>query len=132
LNQWFAELSDLLHSARVTCGSWERVCSPGTLTRNGVAGVLLDPPYSLTDAVYAEDSSSVSADVRAWCIANGGNRDLRIALCGHTGERHEVLESLGWERVAWAGRGGYQGFDDRERIWFSPHCLKPELSGLFA
>jgi len=132
LNQWFAELSDLLHSARVTCGSWERVCSPGTLTRNGVAGVLLDPPYSLTEAVYAEDCSSVSSDVREWCIANGGNRSLRIALCGHAEEGHEVLETLGWECVTWAKGGGYQGADDRERIWFSPHCLKPELGGLFA
>lgn len=21
----------------------------------------------------------------------------------------------------------HQGADDRERIWFSPHCLRPEL-----
>lgn len=27
----------------------------------------------------------------------------------------------------WAKKGGYQGADDRERIWFSPHCLRPEL-----
>lgn len=25
------------------------------------------------------------------------------------------------------GLGEYQGADDRERIWFSPHCLRPEL-----
>ena len=132
LNEWFAELSDLLHSARVACGSWERVCSVGTMTRNGIAGVLLDPPYSLTGAVYAEDSSTVSADVREWCKRNGDNPKLRIALCGHPGEGHEELEAMGWGCVAWHSRGGYQGADDRERIWFSPHCVGGCTGGLFA
>ncbi|MCL5460263.1 hypothetical protein M3M33_16620, partial [Loigolactobacillus coryniformis] len=49
---------------------------------------------------------------------------LRIALCGHAGE-HESLESHGWRVERWAKRGGYQGADDRERIWFSPHCVNP-------
>jgi len=131
LNVWFAELSGLLSRSRVTCGDWKRICSPLTMTRNGIAGVLLDPPYSLTEAVYAEDSTEVSADVRAWCKANGGNPLLRIALCGHTGEGHEELEDMGWDSVAWANGGGYQGFDDRERIWFSPHCLASAMGGLF-
>jgi len=131
LNEWFAELSDLLQNARMACGSWERVCSPGTITRNGVAGVLLDPPYSLTGAVYAEDSTTVSGDVREWCKANGDNKNIRIALCGHPGEGHEQLEALGWDCVAWESGGGYQGADDRERIWFSPHCLSESMGGLF-
>ena len=136
LNEWFSELSELLYSARVACGSWERVCSPGTMTRNGIAGVLLDPPYSLTGAVYANDSSTISGDVREWCVKNGSNPDLRIALCGHVGEGHEVLESLGWTVEEWGKGGGYQGADDRERIWFSPACLSPVHAevkeGLFA
>lgn len=131
LNVWFAELSELLSDSRVTCGSWERICSPGTMTRNGIAGVLLDPPYSLTEAVYAEDSTAVSSDVRAWCKANGDNPLLRIALCGHTGEGHEELEGMGWDSVTWTNGGGYQGADDRERIWFSPHCLASTMGGLF-
>ena len=130
LNEWFAELSDLLQNARIACGSWERVCSPGTITRNGIAGVLLDPPYSLTGAVYAEDSTTVSGDVREWCKANGDNKNRRIALCGHTSEGHEELEALGWDCVAWES-SGYQGADDRERIWFSPHCLGQSMGGLF-
>ena len=39
----------------------------------------------------------------------------------------------GWECMAWAARGGYQSQgrvstenSKRERIWFSPHCLKAE------
>lgn len=78
-------------------------------------------------AVYANDSSTVSGDVRAWCGANGGSPLLRIAICGHAGEGHEALEAQGWTVETWAKKGGYQGADDRERIWFSPHCLRPEL-----
>jgi hypothetical protein len=106
------------------------------MTRNGIAGVLLDPPYSLTGAVYANDSSTISGDVREWCVKNGSNPDLRIALCGHVGEGHEVLESLGWTVEEWGKGGGYQGADDRERIWFSPACLSSVYAevkeGLFA
>jgi len=130
LNTWFAKLSDLLYDSRTCCGSWEQVLSVGTITRNGIAGVLLDPPYSLTDAVYAHDSKSISGEVREWALANGENPLLRIALCGHTAEGHEMLESNGWKVAKW-NSSGYQGGDDRERIWFSPHCISPEMGGLF-
>ena len=130
LNAWFAKLSDLLHDSRTCCGSWERVLSVGTITRNGIAGVLLDPPYSLTDAVYAHDSKSISGEVREWALENGNNPLLRIALCGHNAEGHELLESQGWQVAKW-NSSGYQGGDDRERIWFSPHCISPEMGGLF-
>jgi hypothetical protein len=120
--EWFGVLQSSLEGARIACGDWERICSPGTMTRNGICGVLLDPPYSLTDAVYAQDSSSVSGDVRRWCIANGNDPLLRIALCGHDTE-HNELEALGWTVETWAKGGGYQGADDRERIWFSPACI---------
>ena len=129
--EWFAELKNSFREARVACGDWERICSPGTMTRNGVCAVLLDPPYSQTGAVYACDSSSISADVRAWCVANGGNEKLRIALCGHAGE-HESLEALGWVAETWGKGGGYQGKDDRERIWFSPACINNQEQELFA
>jgi hypothetical protein len=130
LNAWFADLSASLSETRVCCGDWERVCSIGTMTANGTCAVLLDPPYSQTEAVYAHDSSTVSGDVRNWCLANGENPLLRVALCGHVGE-HEELEENGWTVETWAKRGGYRGKDDRERIWFSPHCLKPEQGDLF-
>lgn len=130
LREWFAELQAGMGEARVCCGDWARLMSPGTMTRNGTAAVLLDPPYSLTGAVYANDSSTVSADVREWCKANGDNPKLRIALCGHAGEGHEVLEAMGWTVETWDKSGGYQGADDRERIWFSPACLGEELDQL--
>ena len=119
---WFTALQDNFREARIACGDWERICSPGTMTRNGVCAVLLDPPYSQTKAVYACDSSTVAHRVREWCVANGGNPKLRIALCGHDGE-HNELDALGWTAETWGKGGGYQGKDDRERIWFSPACV---------
>jgi DNA adenine methylase len=129
LKEWFAELQTGMGEARVCCGDWSRIMSPGTMTRNGTAAVLLDPPYSLTGAVYANDSSTVSGDVREWCKANGDNPKLRIALCGHDTE-HNELEAMGWAVETWKKTGGYQGADDRERIWFSPGCIKVETDWL--
>ncbi len=40
------------------------------------------------------------------------------------------LEALGWTVETWDKAGGYQGADDRERIWFSPACLAPTNSQL--
>ena len=125
LREWFAELAEAFRGARIACGDWERICSPGTMTRNGICAVLLDPPYSQTEPVYAHDGREISACVREWCHANGANRQLRIALCGHAGE-HEALEAVGWTVDTWEKRSGYQGADDRERIWFSPGCLRAE------
>ena len=122
LTQWCEQLAYALRDVRVARGDWKRICSVGTLTCNGACGVLLDPPYSQTKAVYAMDSSSVSADVRAWCAENGTNPKLRIVLCGHAGE-HESLADIGWRSVPWRSHG-YQGGDNRERLWVSPHCAK--------
>lgn len=62
---------------------------------------------------------------------------FRIALCGYEGE-HEMPES--WSVFSWAASGGLSRKPDspragnrhRERIWFSPHCLRDEAAeGLF-
>lgn len=125
LKEWFGELSKSLANVRICCGDWERIMSIGTMTRNGDCAVVIDPPYSQTDAVYAHDSSAVAHDVRQWCISNGGDNRLRIALCGHNGE-HNELEKIGWAVERWTKMGGYSGkVDDRERIWFSPGCKRP-------
>jgi hypothetical protein len=121
LQNWFRQIQYRLADVRVCCGDWERICSIGSMTRNGICGVLFDPPYSTTGAVYAQDSSTVAGDVLRWCEVNGGNPGLRVALCGHDTE-HNALESQGWTVETWDKAGGYQGADDRERIWFSPHC----------
>lgn len=133
LTAWFGRLQDELSGIRIACGDWERICSPGTMTSNGIAAVVMDPPYSQTEAVYANDCNQVSGKVQIWCAANGPNPAIRIVLCGHLGEHH-ALEAIGWRCVEWDEKkgGGYQGADDRERLWLSPHCVgeinaQPEL-----
>ncbi|TXH41261.1 MAG: hypothetical protein E6Q97_37825 [Desulfurellales bacterium] len=130
---YFQELSARLRSVRVCCGSWDRVIGESPTTKLGTTGVFLDPPYAAesdrADHLYSQEDLSVAHAVREWAIANGDNPLLRIALCGYDGE-HAMPES--WECVAWKARGGYGSQSDgrgrvnafRERIWFSPHCLK--------
>ena len=130
---YFEALAGRLRDVRVCCGSWERVLGESPTTKLGVTGVFLDPPYSHAerdDNLYSVESDC-SAQVREWAIANGHNPLLRIALCGYEGE-HEMP---GWTEIAWKARGGYGSQSEgrgranasRERIWFSPHCLKQGL-----
>jgi site-specific DNA-adenine methylase len=133
LLKFMLDLAARLRRVRVCCGDWSRVVKPSVTICNGLTAVFLDPPYGVEDRdkVYNHDSRGLAAKVRAYCVENGANRMLRIALCGYEGE-HNALEALGWEKIAWKATGGYgnQGVDGnanakRERIWFSPHCLKP-------
>lgn len=131
---WFSSLAHRLRDVRVTCGDWARVCGPSITTKHpGITGVFLDPPYADTanrdKDIYACDSLSVAHQVREWAIANGDDPKMRIALCGYEGE-HEMPGS--WEVVEWKAQGGYANRGDgqgkinakKERIWFSPGCLK--------
>ena len=133
LVDWFRALSARMSRVRVACGDWSRVCGPSVLrpSGSGYVGVFLDPPYDsairCADA-YANDSGTVSADVRDWAIEHGEQPELRIALCGYDGE-HAMPKS--WQCIPWKSHGGYGGQGDgrgrdnatRERIWFSPACL---------
>jgi hypothetical protein len=91
--------------------------------------VFLDPPYSeYADRygdIYMCEDLNVSKDVQKWAVDNGQNRMLRIAFCGYDGE---YIFPDDWECLAWKANGGYGGQENanRERIWFSPHCLKIE------
>ena len=131
---WFGALSERLNDVRVCCGDWSRVTGPSVLfpsASNGSTGVFLDPPYSdeagVDGALYSEGDGQVAHDVREWCLENGGDTRLRIALCGYEGE-HSMHED--WECVTWKTVGGYgcqgegNGRDNlgKERIWFSPGC----------
>lgn len=133
---YFRALSDRLRRVRVCCGDWSRICGHTPTDKCGTAGVFLDPPYP-TEAdrdmsLYAEECGSVAHDVAKWAIENGERKSMRIAFCGYEGS-HEFPPT--WECYAWKARGGYasQSSGDnenarRERIWFSPHCLKPETT----
>lgn len=134
---YMSQLADRLRRVRVCCGDWSRVLGPSVTFKHGITGVFLDPPYADTaeraSNLYAEDCLSVAHAVREWAIANGDNRDLRIALCGYEGE-HEMPES--WECVAWkagSGYGGQRASGDnenaaKERIWFNKSCLRNQGS----
>ncbi len=66
---------------------------------------------------------------------------MRLALCGYEGEHDNLERDFGWECVPWKAQGGYANRNKdnenkhRERIWFSPACIKPQLKpeqlGLF-
>lgn len=146
LADYMAALAQRLRRVRVCCGEWDRILGPSPTTKIGLTGVLLDPPYDLravrsiesgsdgaapSDKLYAHHNNDVSARVREWAIEHGADPLLRIALCGYEGE-HQMPES--WECLAWKANGGYSNQaaernanPSRERIWFSPYCLKPGL-----
>jgi hypothetical protein len=139
--EWMNALADRLARVRVCCGDWRRVCGGRTgdaLKHFFAAGnrcaVFLDPPYADTAErrpnIYNKDCLQVAHDVRRWCIDHGGDERLRICLAGYEGE-HDMPDS--WECVEWKANGGYASLSDdenvnarKERLWFSPHCLKPK------
>jgi DNA adenine methylase len=134
LSGYFMALRDRLRRVRVCCGDWRRILGPSPTTCIGVTGVFLDPPYTheLRDArCYAHEDADLSRQVRDWAVEHGHDPKLRIALCGLAGE-HDLPPD--WECVPWKANGGYGNQSvgrgrrnaGRERIWFSPHCLRPE------
>lgn len=137
LMEWFTRIRDRFSKTRVCCGDWKRICTDGALNKGAIKGVFLDPPYAdkanRTANLYREDSTSVAHAVREWAIDHGDRPNFRIALCGYDSE-HVMPDS--WECVKWKASGGYGNFSKgerkgaenaiRERIWFSPHCLKED------
>jgi DNA adenine methylase len=127
-------LAERLKNVRVCSGGWDRVLTNAPTTHIGLTAVFLDPPYTAeayrAGGLYAKDSLIVGHKVAKWAIDNGDNPQFRIALCGYEGE-YEIPSN--WECVSWKSNGslGKDGAKShanrhRERIWFSPHCLKPE------
>jgi hypothetical protein len=138
ISEWMLSLADRLRDVRVCAGDWTRVCGPSVTHRHGMTGVFLDPPYAdtaeRTDGLYASDDLSVAHDARKWAIEQGANPSMRICLAGYEGE-HTMPD--GWECVEWKARGGFGSQDsdedgtgrinsEKERLWFSPACIKPE------
>jgi len=156
LVDWMTRLSDRLRLVRTLCGHWSRPCdSDSTLTRLGTTGVFLDPPYPAVSVngkksrdanLYATDKgadlNALRDEVLAWCRKWGQSDGIRIAVCGYEQDGYESLVAEGWEEHEWEASGGYanqrranKGKAEnakRERIWFSPACIKPVNSaGLF-
>lgn len=132
------ELSTRLRNVRVCCGDWERICVDSVTHKHGLTSVFLDPPYTAEagycEGIYTNGDKSLGHTVAKWALEHGEDPKMRIAMCGYEGE-YQFPDS--WECLAWKTNGGYGagrgGRGDsnrhRERVWFSPHCLKSsELS----
>lgn len=143
LVEYFNEIAARLRRVRVRCSDWSGVCSASVTysmqskNNNMLTGVFLDPPYTseCDTSCYAHNETTVAHDVREWAIAQGENPVMRIALCGYEGE-HAMPDD--WECVAWKAQGGYskrgtrgEANAARERMWFSPNCLKAAQGELF-
>ena len=140
LTDWMLALAARLRRVRVCCGDWSRICTDAVIFNESPTAVFLDPPYlydvGRDENLYSTDSGDVAHAVREWAIAHGNDKRLFIALCGYEGE-HKMPDS--WDCVAWKAPGGYgnqgegRGKENRgrERIWFSPHCIKAKQGKLF-
>jgi len=138
IKAYFQKLAARLRRVRVCCGDWSRVCGPSVTIKHGLTAVFLDPPYADTanrfSNLYRVDCESVAHKAREWAIVEGASPLMRIALAGYEGE-HQMPPD--WECWAWnAGEGfGGQKLDaktgngKRERVWFSPHCVKKVNQG---
>ena len=135
---WFFELACRLRHVRLAHGDWTRVVTPSILGKGRnvggrrPCGVFIDKPYlpsMRTRKLYAKDEPHISQQVFEWALEHGDDPDLRIAVCGYEGE-HDFPSS--WRKHAWVGARGYASEDNdnrkKERVWFSPHCLKPARS----
>ncbi len=134
----FTALSERLRYTRVACGDFERVLSDSVTWRHGTTAILLDPEYPDGADVYGEQSPGEGEEhvwhrAARWAAEHGADERLRIALCGYAGT---WTPPEGWSEVAWKAKGGYggqrkEGKNDnaeRERIWFSPGCLKVDAT----
>lgn len=125
--QYFRSLQARLRRVQIHTGDWQRLVRPRFLAQgNGMTAMFLDPPYSKcsgrTKRLYRIENFQVSKEVAKWAINHGDEPNLRIAFCGLAGE-HKFPKT--WEEFSWKNDGGRIGTRDRERIWFSPHCLRP-------
>ena len=132
MNAMMDALSRRIAGVLVLCGDWSRGVTPANFTSSGVGGVFLDPPYSSCRNIEYRVDGDVFPGIFSWCRENGAREDRRIAVCGYDGE-YDSLVADGWSVYEWKANGGLanqnkKGNDNKakERIWFSPHCLKPD------
>lgn len=130
IHAWFMGLSARLRRVRVACGDWKRVVGDSVTTKHGTTALLLDPPYDDDEhSVEYAAGNGVFREVAAWAAENGNRPDLRVALCGYEGT---FSVPPGWSTFGWKTKGGYGAQGNargrqnqrRERIWFSPACLR--------
>jgi len=130
-------IRDRLRYVRMVHGDWKRTVTLSALQSHGLSAVFFDPPYGVEDRyeLYSHDSRSVSHEVFDWAIENQHDPNLRLAVCGYSGEHNfpDCWEVFKWTSHGFISNAGGQGRinRDRERIWFSPSCLKPDTLTLW-
>ena len=126
-------LAERMRHVRVCCGDWSRLVEPSIIHNNGVTGLLLDPPYTMSSGrtcdVYGTDDQDVGHAVAEWCRKNQDDPKLKICLCGYEGE----YDMPGWIQHAWHAAGGWSHMSEgetqakknakKEMLWFSKSCL---------
>lgn len=121
---YLAEMKARLSRVRILCHDWQRVLNKNALTGKSI-GILLDPPYTAKAErrkdLYRLDDYAVGHEVHQWAMDHGN--DYRIALCGYHGE---YRMSRGWSEFQWDHPRAWGTNVGRERIWFSPACLRSE------
>jgi hypothetical protein len=150
IRRWFGYLSARLRHVRIVNGDWTRVVTSGAaltlqvwMKDTAATGVFLDPPYGDVGRVtlYGKhEDFTVAEQVRAWALTRGDDPKWRIVYAGYDEEGAD-LEAAGWTAVEWFRNGyltggmgntagtaadGTKGHQQhRERLWLSPHCLRP-------
>lgn len=141
LGELLVELSTRLRHVRVACGDYKRVLTTSVTHYHGLTAVFLDPPYATKDRhdCYSHEWQVDYKALEEWCVTNGNNPKMRIAICGYEGDYNLPND---WECFHWCTSGGYANTarngpgrgktnQSLERVWFSPHCLKPDAGFSF-
>lgn len=132
VHEWFQTISERIKKAVILCDDWKKSVTSAVLhgSKTDYCAVFLDPPYGedrRTD-LYQVDSKTVYQDVLEWALNNSDDK-TRICVAGYEGE-HDLLEDHGWDVVPWSSTHGGES-RHKERLWFSPSCIKPTGDALF-
>jgi len=132
--EWFKVLQERIRRVRICCSDWKKIVTPSItyknkgISSNDITGIFLDPPYDFDnrESVYAQDND-IFIEVCKWAVENGDNEKMRIVLCGYEGA-YQMPDT--WNMFSWKANGGLanKGSNkgkncNKEKIWFSPHCL---------
>ena len=126
VSEYLNALSARLKNVTILWNDFEAILNSFiTNERNGVIGILLDPPYTpmKNRVVYFTETEDVWNRTARWAVENGEKKHLRIAVCGYFTEQTNALFPQSWERYLWK-QAGWLPQQQKECIWFSPYCVK--------